>query len=118
MKNFILTTISFAALCSSAYGAPNAEKILLDGATLCPSPNNPITDGIRKLNAHYYSEASATSEGVVTALAISDPAIYNSAINAPVRQVGRILFKMYRATTEGQIGDRLVCELSIVGKIE
>jgi len=116
MKTLLLVTIALASLSASAFAAPNAEKILLNGTSLCASPNNPIADGLRKLNAHYFAEAVATEEGVVTAVAVSDPAIYNSAINAPIRVVGRILFKMYRAQTEGQIGDRLVCELSIVEK--
>jgi hypothetical protein len=110
--------VGWVLVVGNAFGMEDASKILLDGATLCSRPNNPIVNGLGAVVGDYFTNLDLRPDGTVTASMVSDPSVYNTAIKAPIRIVGEIQFKKGYRSVPNQPGDQLFCELQVKKFIE
>ena len=103
-------------------GFAEGSQDLLSALTLCPSPNNPLTDGLQAVGGNLFADVLSTTKdhelGFVTIRAklVSSLHARNLAIMAPDRIVGSLELKMGYEHTSNH--DRpLVCHLTVTKKV-
>lgn len=98
----------------------DAMNQLVRAITLCPPPNNPLTDGLQKLGGHLFQNvqirrSTAPAPSVfVTADVIQSMHDLNTAIMAPSFRIGKIELEMgYRRVGAAGVDNVLYCALKI-----
>jgi len=113
--NLLLAVMAMSSI-AYADGPRNGTKDLLNAISLCPSPNNPLEDGLKKLGGNVFGKAYANDDRVTGSVLINVRAIeslnsLNKAIMASDREVGAISLTV---RYENKGFDRpLKCELSV-----
>jgi hypothetical protein len=113
----------FAGLCLTtsvlhAEDGGDAMKQLVRAITLCPPPNNPLTNGLQKLGGHLFQNVQTrrstapASSVFVTADVIQSMYDLNTSIRAPSFRIGTIELEMgYRRAGPAGVDNILYCAL-------
>ena len=118
LKVALFTGLCLATSVLHAEDCCEAMSQLVRAITLCPTPNNPLTDGLQKLGGHLFqnvqirrSTPSAPSV-FITADVIWSMHDLNTAIMAPTFGIGKIELEMgYRRASAGGVDNLLYCVL-------
>jgi hypothetical protein len=114
-KVSLLLALAAVSSIALADGPRDGTKDLLNAVTLCPSPNNPLDDGLNKLGGNLFEEAVSnddknTGAVTITARTIASPHSVNTAIGASDKQTGSITLKV--GYKKSGFNNLLTCELT------
>lgn len=113
----------FAGLCLAtsvlhAEDCCDAMSQLVRAITLCPAPNNPLTDGLHKLGGHLFQNVQIRRSTLSDASVFITADVFwslwdiNRSIGAPSFRVGKIELEMgYRRSGAAGVDDSLYCVL-------
>ena len=118
LKVALFTGLCLATSVLHAEDCCDAMSHLVRAITLCPTPNNPLTDGLQKLGGHLFQNVHirrstpSASSVFITADVIWSMHDLNTAIMAPTFRVGEIELEMgYRRTGAAGEDEILYCVL-------
>jgi glutamine cyclotransferase len=118
LKVALFTGLCLATSILHAENCCDAMSQLVRAITLCPPPNNPLTDGLQKLGGHLFQNVQVrrsspfSSSVLVTADVIWSMHDLNTAIGAPSFQIGKIELETgYRRAGAGGTDELLYCML-------
>ena len=115
LKLALFTSLCLATPVLHAEDCCDAMSQLVRAITLCPRPNNPLTDGLQKLGGQLFQNVQARSPPSASSVFITADVIWslhdlNTAIGAPSYQIGKIELEMgYRRA--GVTDELLYCVL-------
>ena len=118
LKAALFTSLCLATSVLRAEDCCDAMRQLVRAITLCPTPNNPLTDGLQKLGGHLFQNvqirrSTPSAPAVfITADVMSSLHDLNTTIMAPTSGIGKIELEMgYRRAGVAGNDDVLYCVL-------
>jgi hypothetical protein len=118
LKVTLFTGLYLATSVLHAENCCDAMSQLVRAITLCPTLNNPLTDGLQKLGGHLFQNVQirhstpSVSSVFITADVFQSMHSLNTAIMAPSFRVGKIEIEMgYRRAGDAGVDNFLYCVL-------